>query len=173
VRTFIELFAGGGMVRAGLRSGWQCLFANDFDPRKALALAGALSLGAWRNYSQHEEVMTTARQESDFVPSLCVATVAPGPGATSVTLPGTTAAFADANVYARATGYIAGRNVDIGDRVKAGDLLAELAVPELDDQISQNEATLTQLKASLQQAEANLRLAQVTWDRDRPLVDEG
>jgi RND family efflux transporter MFP subunit len=65
------------------------------------------------------------------------------------------------------------RNVDIGDRVKAGDLLAELAVPELDDQISQNERTLAQLEASLQQAEANLKLAQVTWDRDRPLVHEG
>ena len=90
-----------------------------------------------------------------------------------MTLPGTTAAFADANIYARATGYIARRNVDIGDHVKAGDLLAELAVPELDDQISQNERTLAQLEASLQQAEANVRLAQVTWDRDRPLVHEG
>ncbi len=137
------------------------------------ALAGGLSLGAWGNYSQHEEVIASARQESDFVPSLRVATVAPSPGTTSVTLPGTTAAFADANVYARATGYIARRNVDIGDRVKAGDLLAELAVPELDDQISQNESTLTQLKSALQQAEANLKLAQVTWDRDRPLVHEG
>ena len=73
----------------------------------------------------------------------------------SITLPGTTAAFAAANIYARATGYIAKRNVDIGDRVKAGDLLAELAVPELDDQISQNEATLDQLKSALQQAQAN------------------
>ena len=46
-------------------------------------------------------------------------------------------------------------------------------MPELDDQISQNERTLAQLEASLQQAEANVRLAQVTWDRDRPLVHEG
>ena len=46
-------------------------------------------------------------------------------------------------------------------------------MPELDDQISQNELTLTQLKASLQQAEANVKLAQVTWDRDRPLVSQG
>ena len=138
-----------------------------------LALAGGLSCGAWGNYAQHEQVMATAKQESDFVPRLRVATVAASPGTTSVTLPGTTAAFADANIYARATGYIARRNVDIGDRVKAGDLLAELAVPEIDDQISQNEATLTQLKASLQQAEANVKLAQVTWDRDRPLVHEG
>jgi RND family efflux transporter MFP subunit len=91
----------------------------------------------------------------------------------SVTLPGTTAAFADANIYARATGYIAKRNVDIGDSVKQGELLAQLAVPELDDQISQNEATLAQLKSSLEQAKANLTLAQVTWDRDRPLVKEG
>jgi RND family efflux transporter MFP subunit len=138
-----------------------------------LTLAGGLSFGAWGNYSQHEEVMTTARQESNFVPSLRVATVEPSPGIVSATLPGTTAAFADTNIYARATGYIARRNVDIGDRVKQGDLLAELAVPELDDQISQNERTLAQLEASLHQAGANSRLAQVTWDRDRPLVHEG
>src|ERR1700721_1228088 len=94
-------------------------------------------------------------------------------GIMSVVLPGTTAAFTDANIYARATGYIAKRNVDIGDSVKQGELLVELAVPELDDQISQNEATLTQLKAALEQAQANLKLGQVTWDRDRPLAKEG
>src|SRR6201988_5509623 len=91
----------------------------------------------------------------------------------SVALPGTTAAFAAANIYARATGYIGKRNVDIGDRVKAGDLLANLAVPELDHQISQNEATLDQLKSGLEQARANRDLAQVTWDRDAPLVQKG
>jgi RND family efflux transporter MFP subunit len=88
-------------------------------------------------------------------------------------LPGTSAAFAAANIFARATGYIAKRNVDIGDQVKAGDLLAELAVPELDHQISQNEATLSQLKSALEQAEANRKLADVTWGRDKPLVKNG
>jgi RND family efflux transporter MFP subunit len=77
----------------------------------------------------------------------------------SVTLPGTTAAFATAIIFARATGYIDKRNVDIGDRVKAGDLLAQLAVPELDDQIAQNEATLDQLKSSLKQVRAALVFA--------------
>jgi RND family efflux transporter MFP subunit len=138
-----------------------------------LLLATGVSLGAWRHYSQHQEVMATAERERDFVPSVRVATVEANPGIVSVTLPGTTAAFADANIYARATGYIAKRNVDIGDRVKQGELLAQLAVPELDDQISQNEATLAQLKSALEQAKANLTLAQVTWDRDRPLVKEG
>jgi RND family efflux transporter MFP subunit len=117
--------------------------------------------------------MATARQQRDFVPSVRVATVEASPATVSVSLPGTTAAFAAANIYARATGYIAKRNVDIGDHVRAGDLLAQLAVPELDDQISQNEATLNQLKSALTQAEANQRLRQVTWDRDAPLVEKG
>ena len=78
-----------------------------------LLLAGGLSLGAWGNYSQQQQVMTTAEQERDFVPSLRVATVAASPDTMSVTLPGTTAAFDNANIYARATGYIAKRNVDI------------------------------------------------------------
>jgi hypothetical protein len=139
----------------------------------SLLLAGGLTLGGWGNYSLKQEVMATARQQRDFVPSLHVATVEANPATVSAILPGTTAAFAAANIFARATGYIAKRNVDIGDRVKAGDLLAALAVPELDHQISQNEATLDQLKSALQQARANRDLAQVTWDRDSPLVQKG
>jgi RND family efflux transporter MFP subunit len=138
-----------------------------------LFLAGGLSLGAWGNHAQRQEVMATAREERDFVPSLHVATVEASPRTVSVTLPGTTAAFAAATIYARATGYIAKRNVDIGDHVKAGDLLAQLAVPELDDQIAQNEATLSQLKSAVEQAQANRDLASVTWGRDQPLVNKG
>jgi RND family efflux transporter MFP subunit len=138
-----------------------------------LLLTGGLSLGAWGYYSRQQQVAATARQERDFVPSLGVATVEASPNTVPVTLPGTTAAFAAANIYARATGYIAKRNVDIGDRVKNGELLAELAVPELDDQISQNESTLNQLKSAQDQAEANQKLAQVTWGRDEPLVKKG
>jgi RND family efflux transporter MFP subunit len=136
-------------------------------------LAGGLTLGGWEDYTLKREVIAIAKREREFVPSLRVATVEANPATVSVTLPGTTAAFAAANIYARATGYIAKRNVDIGDRVKAGGLLAALAVPELDHQISQNEATLDQLKSSLQQARANRDLAQVTWDRDAPLVQKG
>jgi RND family efflux transporter MFP subunit len=136
-------------------------------------LAGGVALGASRHHEQHQQVMATAERERDFAPRVRVATVEANPGIVSVSLPGTTAAFTAAEIYARATGYIAKRNVDIGDRVKQGELLAQLAVPELDDQISQNEATLNQLKSALEQAQANLKLSQVTWDRDRPLVKEG
>jgi RND family efflux transporter MFP subunit len=138
-----------------------------------LLLAAGLSLGVWGKISQQEQVTATAEQARDFIPSVRVATVEASPATVSVTLPGTTAAFAAANIFARATGYIVKRNVDIGDHVKAGDLLAQLAVPELDDQISQNEATLDQLKSALDQAEASQKLQQVTWDRDAPLVEKG
>jgi RND family efflux transporter MFP subunit len=138
-----------------------------------LLLAGGLALGESRSNTQQRQVMATAEQIRDFVPSVRVATVRANPGNIVVTLPATTAAFAEANIYARATGYIEKRNVDIGDHVKARELLAQLAVPELDHQISQNEATLVQLKAALQQADANLDLAEVTWGRDRPLVRDG
>jgi RND family efflux transporter MFP subunit len=138
-----------------------------------LLLAGGVALGAWRHYSQQQRVVATAEEERDFVPSVRVATVKASPAVISVTLPATTAAFAQAEIYARATGYIGKRLVDIGDRVKEGQLLAELAVPEQDDQISQNEAMRNQLQSALDQAQANLKLAQVTWDRDHPLVNEG
>jgi RND family efflux transporter MFP subunit len=138
-----------------------------------LLLIVGVALGAWGYYSRQRQVMATAEQQRDFVPSLRVAAVVASPGVNPVTLPATTAAFAQANIYARATGFIDKRNVDIGDRVKQGELLATLAVPELDDQIKQNEATLNQLKSALDQAQATLKLDQVTWDRDRPLVGQG
>jgi RND family efflux transporter MFP subunit len=138
-----------------------------------LLLAVGLAFGASRSYSQQREVMETADHAREFVPSVRVVTVGASPGNIVVTLPATTAAFADANIYARATGYIGKRNVDIGDHVKQGELLAELGVPELDEQIAQNESTLEQLKAAVQQAEANATLAQATWNRDKPLVRDG
>ncbi|MBV8105857.1 MAG: efflux RND transporter periplasmic adaptor subunit [Hyphomicrobiales bacterium] len=138
-----------------------------------IILLGAVGYGGWRHYQLHTEVIATAEQARDSVPSVLTAPVRASALTRSVIWPASTQAFAAAEIYARATGYIDKRNVDIGDRVKQADLLAELAVPELDDQISQNEATLNQLRAALEQAQANLKLAQVTWDRDRPLVGEG
>ena len=138
-----------------------------------LLLVVGVALGVWGYYSRQSQVMATAEQQRDFVPTLRVAAVVATPGVNPVTLPATTAAFAQANIYARATGFIDKRSVDIGDRVKQGEQLASLAVPELDDQIKQNEATLNQLKSALDQAQATLKLDQVTWDRDRPLVGQG
>jgi RND family efflux transporter MFP subunit len=139
----------------------------------AVVLAGALTAGAWTHLTQYRQSVNTAEQERDFVPQVRVANVEPSSEIDVVKLPATTSAFATANIFARASGYISQREVDIGDRVKQGQLLVEIVAPELDHQIAQAEATLSQLKSALQQADANRELAKVTWGRDKPLVEKG
>jgi RND family efflux transporter MFP subunit len=139
----------------------------------AVVLAGALTSGAWNHLNQYRQSAGATEQERDFVPSVRVASVEPSGETEVVSLPATTSAFASANIFARASGYIGKREVDIGDSVKQGQLLVEIVAPELDHQITQAEATLEQLKSALQQAEANRELAKVTWDRDKPLVQKG
>lgn len=138
-----------------------------------LVTTAALASGAWSHYAQQRQIDANATQERDFIPQVRIAAVQPSGNVELLTLPATTSAFASANIFARASGYIAEREVDIGDHVKQGQLLAEIVAPELDHQIAQAEATLAQLRWALTQAEANRELAKVTWDRDRPLVDKG
>jgi RND family efflux transporter MFP subunit len=102
-----------------------------------------------------------------------VAAVRPSDGIMTVSLPATTTAFEAANIFARTSGYIEKRYVDIGDQVKAGTLLAEITAPELDHQISQAQATLAQYQATLRQTEASHELARVTNARDSGLVKQG
>jgi len=138
-----------------------------------LLIAAVLAFGAWNHAAQSHEVASIARESRDMTPEVSVETVEPGSKVEVVSLPATTSAFTAANVFARASGYIARREADIGDKVKKGQLLAEIVAPELDHQIAQAQATLGQLQAALQQAQANRELAKVTWDRDGPLVKEG
>jgi RND family efflux transporter MFP subunit len=138
-----------------------------------LLLLGGLAVGVWRHYALHLEVIAAAEQHRDFVPSVRVEAVRASAGTMSVALPATTNAFQAANIYARASGYITERNVDIGSRVRAGDLLAAITAPELDHQIAQAEASLAQAKASRRQTKANRELARVTWGRDSVLVKQG
>src|ERR1700722_148698 len=125
-----------------------------------LLLVGALGYGVWRHHNLNAQVMETAEQHRDFVPSVRTAPVRSSGPVMAVSWPGTTEAFAQANIYARASGYISKRNVDIGSLVKAGDLLVEITAPELDHQIAQAEGTLAQLQASLKQAIAQRDVAQ-------------
>jgi RND family efflux transporter MFP subunit len=138
-----------------------------------LLLIGALGFGAWHYITQQRQVVEVSGQRRDLEPSVRVATVRASDGIMSVSLPATTSPFVTANLFARASGYIGKRKVDIGDRVKAGQLLVEIAAPELDDQIAQAQATLAQNQATVLQVQANLDLARVTWARDKPLVEKG
>ena len=154
--------------RARRRRGGRVVALTTF-----LLLTSGISLGASRHHAQQRQALATADEVRRFAPAVLVAPVEASTAFIPVTLPGTTAAFSAASIYARATGFISKRNVDIGDHVKQSELLAELAVPELDEQISQNEATLEQLKAAVQQAQATATLAQATWGRDKPLLRDG
>lgn len=136
-------------------------------------LLAALASGVWRHYREHRQIVSLAEQHRDFVPSVRVAAVRASPPTFSVSLPATTSPFATANIFARASGYITERDVDIGSSVKAGDRLAIITAPELDHQIAQAEATLAQAQASYRQLVANRDLAQVTWNRDSTLVRQG
>src|SRR5258708_11241038 len=138
-----------------------------------LLLAGGLGYGGWQDYAQRQQVAATAQQQRDFVPDVLVGQVGTSAANMEVTLPATTFAYEAANIYARANGYIQKRNVDIGDHVKAGDVLAELTAPELDHQISQAQATLVQAQATLRQNQASRQLAQVTNERIGTLVKQG
>jgi RND family efflux transporter MFP subunit len=136
-------------------------------------LTGSLALGVWRHYEQHRQVTDTAEQQANFVPSVHVETVAQRLGRLHVTLPATTLGFEEANIYARASGYVLKRYVDIGDHVKAGQLLAEITAPEVEDQIAQYQNSLQQAQETRGQNQAQQSLAQVTLGRDSTLVKQG
>jgi len=82
-----------------------------------------------------------------------------------LSLAATTQAFRDATIYARTSGYISRRLADIGDRVRAGQLLAEIASPEIDQQLKQSRADLQQSERTLEQQQATLDLARATMTR--------
>ena len=94
-------------------------------------------------------------------------------GRIQLTLPATTLGFEAANIYARTSGYVLKRYVDIGDHVKAGQLLAEITAPEVEDQIAQYQNSLQQTHQTTGQNQAQQTLNQVTWGRDSVLVNEG
>ena len=95
-------------------------------------------------------------------------------------LPGNIQPITEAPILARADGYIERRTVDIGDRVKAGQMLAQIDAPELADQVAQATATVRQAQAALEQATANVQqgrtdmeLARVMAKRSSQLVAKG
>jgi RND family efflux transporter MFP subunit len=132
----------------------------------------ALGLGAWRHFQQHQQVLDTAEQQARFVPSVRVEQVAQRLGRLHVTLPATTLGFVEANIYGRASGYVLKRYADIGDRVKAGQLLAEITAPEVEAQVAQYQNSLQQAQATIRQNEAQLASTDVTSRRISTLAKD-
>ena len=114
------------------------------------------------------------------IPDVSVIHPKPGTVKDEVVLPGNVMAFTDSPIYARSSGYLKQWFVDIGGHAKAGQQLAIIEAPELDQQVSQAKATIQQAQASLdqaianeQQGKANEELARVNADRWANLVKKG
>jgi RND family efflux transporter MFP subunit len=128
-----------------------------------------------------QKTIAAAAQEAEDRPALVNVTAARRASSKGgIELPGDLVAQIEAPIFARADGFVKRRLVDMGNTVKAGQLMAELETPELDQQTAQARATLAQsqsllkeLRAALALAQANLNLAKVTLDRWKRLTEKG
>jgi RND family efflux transporter MFP subunit len=142
--------AKGGRGRLAL---WLILFAIVIGSVVAVGIIPRLNSRA----ALRSETITLA------TPAVNVVTPKRGQAAQEVVLPATIQPWTDAPIYARTNGYLRSWRADIGAQVRAGQLLAEIDTPEVDQQ-------LRQARADLATAQANYRLAGITDTRYRELL---
>ncbi|HZU27856.1 MAG TPA: efflux RND transporter periplasmic adaptor subunit [Bryobacteraceae bacterium] len=139
-----------------------------------------LLLGYIPRHRREQQAAEAARVERESIPTVTVAEAKRAPAISELLLPGNITAVTEASIFARAAGYVRRRYVDIGDRVRQGQVLAEIDAPELDQEVAQGRAALaqaeqqlTQAQAQLQQNRAQLELNRITRDRYAVLVKRG
>ncbi|MGO4518217.1 efflux RND transporter periplasmic adaptor subunit [Terriglobus sp. 2YAB30_2] len=141
-----------------------------------LALA---AVGAFPRIASYREALAATNEAPVTHPVVSVIHATKGEPTSQLILPGNIEPLYTANLYARVDGYLDRRNVDIGTKVRAGQVLAVISSPEIDQQLSQAKATLAQsqaallqARAALEQAKANAELARLTRERDVPLGEQ-
>jgi RND family efflux transporter MFP subunit len=141
-----------------------------------LLIAG-VAAGVLKRQTHDRALAATADDDAGRAPVVNVGHVRQSGAKSTIELPGDLVARVETPMYARVDGYLKQRPVDIGDRVKKGDLLVEIDTPDLDAQIAQSQATLAQSKATVQQlnaalavAKSNAKLAQLTAERYKLLL---
>jgi RND family efflux transporter MFP subunit len=137
-------------------------WAVSLSPAAAL-LVGILGFGIWSRVKAESRLRSVTAQMA--VPSVSVVQPKPGSPADEIILPGSIQPFISSPIYARTDGYLKKWYFDIGAHVKAGQLLATIETPEIDEQLSQARSTLAT-------AEANLDLAQTTNERYQGLLQK-
>ena len=131
-----------------------------------------LLVGVVPRVRNRSELAMAAQAVQTAAPEVYVIRPEPAAGA-DLALAATTQAIQDAIIYARTSGYLSKRHVDIGDNVEAGQLLAEIASPEIDQQLRQGQADLRQSERNLDLQKANLDLARATMGRYEAADAEG
>jgi len=145
-----------------------------------LLFAGAFFAGYLPETSRQTALAKEAKDDALTLPPVNYFEVEQAAGQSQLVLPGSIQAVTEAPILARASGYIQKRYVDIGDRVKEGQLLAEVEAPELDQQVQQAKSGVDQARSSLEQSSANLQqaktnadMAHYTYQRWDALVQKG
>ncbi len=138
--------------------------------KRRLALAGVIAgagalilVGAGIVERDRSSAKLQDCTEAQAIPTVAIVALNAKPGVASLNLPGRLEANLRAPIYARVSGYVKDWKVDIGDSVKAGETLADIEAPDLDQQ-------LLQARADLTSAEASAKLSAVTLSRGRTLL---
>jgi RND family efflux transporter MFP subunit len=133
-----------------------------------LFVAAAIVCDAIGISSRKDKPSATEAHQSNSrsAPPMTVSVVHPEKVSPTVTLdlPGQLQAYTDAPMFAQTSGYLKAWHFDIGAKVKANDILAEIDTPEVDQE-------LAQAKAQLQVAQSALQLSQVTYQRSQDLFN--
>jgi RND family efflux transporter MFP subunit len=111
-----------------------------------IAIVALAIYGIWKRHHNDEVLADTTQRLS--APSVIAIPPKPGAPVDTFVLPGNVSAYTDSPIYARTSGYLTKWYFDIGARVKKGALLAEIASPEVDQQLAQAEADLTTSQAN-------------------------
>ncbi len=117
----------------------------------------AFLIGTLPRLSNARALAAVAR--GDSVASVEIERIARAPKTTNIALPGTLEPLHQAAIYARTSGYVKQWNADIGRTVHAGEVLAVIETPDLDEQLAQSRATLEQARSGLELA----RVEQQRW----------
>ncbi len=136
-------------------------------------VAGLVGFGIWSKSSRNADADAVLQARENVIPKVRTMIAQEDTKPRTIELTGNMAAFDSATIFARATGYISVRNVDIGSKMHKGDVLAVIAAPDLDQQLAQAKAQLVQFDAAVQQAQANADLGRVTDQRTSRLVAQG
>ena len=127
----------------------------------AIVVVGLALYGIWKRH--HNDAVLAETTQQNAAPTVIAIPPKAGAPVDMFTLPGNVTAFSDSPIYARTSGYLTKWYYDIGAKVKKGALLAEIATPELDQQVLQAEADLNT-------AQTNANNAKVQAERYRGLV---
>jgi RND family efflux transporter MFP subunit len=138
--------------------------------RRRLLLVGAVALtllaglvGKGIIERAHSKQQVAQWTDKQVIPTVALATLQRGDANRTLTLPGSIQPYYRASIYARVNGYLKSWDKDIGAHVKAGEVLASIEAPDLDQQ-------LAQAKATLASAKANHDIAAITANRNDVLV---